>query len=42
MELIVTDDGKVFDGNGKEIVDDGTLDELTKAFIEAWNTGKEG
>jgi hypothetical protein len=41
MELIVTDDGKVFDGNGKEIVNDGTLDELTKAFIEAWNTSEE-
>ena len=41
MELIVTDDGEVFDGNGKEIVNDGTLDELTKAFIEAWNTSEE-
>ena len=41
MELIITDDGKVFDKNGKEIVDDGTLDELTKSFIEAWSSSEE-
>jgi hypothetical protein len=39
--VIVTEDGRLLDKKGREIVDSDKLDELTKAFLEAWNSGKE-
>jgi hypothetical protein len=38
---INTKDKTVCDIKGNQIVNDGTLDDLTKAFLDAWNSSEE-
>jgi hypothetical protein len=37
-ELRVTKSGKVYDKKGKELVNDGSLNDLTSKFLDAWNS----
>lgn len=37
-ELRVTKSGKVYDKKGRELVNDGSLNDVTSKFLDAWNS----
>lgn len=41
VEVRIDENGSVRDNKGNLLVDNGELDDLTKAFLDAWNSGKE-